>query len=60
MVFVAFPAYPARMVLVGHEAAEDVSDVMELKVIEDYRGTLDLRDLLVIRDLLVQRERKGL
>ena len=53
MVFVAFPAYPAMMVLVDHEAAEDVSDVMELKVIEDCGGKLDLRDLLVVRDLLV-------
>ena len=34
----------------------DVTDVMELKVIKDYRGRLDLRDLVVIRDLLVPRD----
>ena len=53
---VAFPGYPASMVLLGHKAAMDVTDVMavmELKVIKDCRGRLDLRDLLVIRDLLV-------
>ena len=56
MVVVAFPAFPASMVLLGHQAATDVTDVMavmELKVIKDCRGRLDLRDLLVIRDLLV-------
>ena len=56
MAAVAFPVYPASMVLLGHQAATDVTDVMavmELKVIKDYRGRLDLRDLLVIRDLLV-------
>ena len=56
MVVVAFPASPASMVLLGHQATTDVMDVMavmELKVIKDCRGRLDLRDLLVIRDLLV-------
>ena len=56
MVVVAFPGCPASMVLLGHQAATDVMDVMavmELKVIKDCRGRLDLRDLLVIRDLLV-------
>ena len=53
MVVVAFPACLASMVLLGHQAATDVMAVMELKVIKDCRGRLDLRDLLVIRDLLV-------
>ena len=56
MVVVAFLAYPASMVLLGHQAVTDAMDVMavmELKVIKDCRGRLDLRDLLVIRDLLV-------
>ena len=56
MVVVAFLAYPASMVLLGHQAATDVTDVMavmEEKVIKDCRERLDLRDLLVIRDLLV-------
>ena len=56
MVVVAFPARTASMVLLGYQAATDVTDVMavrELKVIKDCRGRLDLRDLLVIRDLLV-------
>ena len=56
MVVAASPAYPASMVLLGHQAVTDVTDVMavmELKVIKDCRGRLDLRDLLVIRDLLV-------
>ena len=55
MVVVAFPACMASMVLLGYQAATDVTDVMavrELKVIKDCRGRLDLRDLLVIRDLL--------
>ena len=50
---VAFPAYTASMVLLGHQAATDVMAVMELKGTRDYRGRLDLRDLLVIWDLLV-------
>ena len=33
-----------------------VTDVMELKVIRDCRGRLDLRDLVVIRDFLVPRD----
>ena len=56
MVVVAFPASPASMVLLGHQVATDVTDVMavmDLKAIQDYRERLDLRDLLVIRDLLV-------
>ena len=56
MVVVAFPACPASMVLLGHQVATDVTDVMavmDLKAIQDYRERLDLRDLLVIRDLLV-------
>ena len=56
MAVVAFPVYPASMVLLGHQAATDVTDVMavmDLKAIQDYRERLDLRDLLVIRDLLV-------
>ena len=53
MAVVAFPVYPASMVLLGHQAATDVMAVMELKVIKDCRGRLGLRDLLVIRDLLV-------
>ena len=31
MVVVAFPAFPASMVLLGHQAATDVMVVMELK-----------------------------
>ena len=56
LVVVAFPARKASMVLLGYQAATDVTDVMavrELKVIKDCRGRLGLRDLLVIRDLLV-------
>ena len=56
MVVVAFLARTASMVLLGHQGATDVTDVMavmELKVIKDCRGRLDLRDLLVIRGLLV-------
>ena len=56
MVVVAFPVRPASMVLLGHQVATDVMDVMavmELKVIMDCRGRLDLRDLLVIRGLLM-------
>ena len=60
MVHVAFPACTASMVLLVYQAAMDVTDVMELKVIKDCRGRLDLRDLLVIEDLLVQRERRVL
>ena len=51
MVDLAFPAFPASMVLLVYQAATDVTDVMavmELKVIKDCRGRLDLRDLLVI------------
>ena len=60
MVHVAFPACTASMVLLVCQAAMDVTDVMELKVIKDCRGRLDLRNLLVIEDLLVQRERRVL
>ena len=52
MVVVAFPGCLASMVLLGHLAATDVTDVMavrELKVIKDCRGRLDHRDLLVIK-----------
>ena len=48
---------PAGMVLQGHQATTDVTEVMALmglkviKVTEDCRGRLDLRDLLVTRDL---------
>ena len=41
------------MVPMGHPV---VTDVMELKVIRDCRGRLDLRDLVVIRDFLVPRD----
>ena len=54
MAHAAFPACTASMVLLGHQAGTDVTGVMavmELKVIKDCRGRLDLRDLLVIRGL---------
>ena len=56
MVVGVFPACTASIVLLVHQAATDVTDlmaVMEPKVIKDCRGRLVLRDLLVIRDLLV-------
>ena len=52
MVHAVFPACTASMVFLGHQAATGVMAVMELKVIKDRRGRLDLRGLLVIRDLL--------
>ena len=54
--FAVFPAYLASMVPMEHPVVTDVTDVMELKVIRDCRGRLDLRDLVVIRDFLVPRD----